>query len=89
MWALGYCLTSPSHRPSWHVLSRLVWHQWTGPCAAVLKEKHPGPNRRSQAEPQEMNSLAYGSGYVVLTGFCQAKKILVQAEKTGVAAMLR
>lgn len=52
--------------------------EWTDPrAAAVLKEKHPGPNRWSLAEPQEMNSLVYGSGYMVLPGSCQAKPILV------------
>lgn len=54
-----------------------VRHQWIGPCAAVLREKHPGHSRRSLAEPQEMNSLVYASGYMVLTGSCQVEKILV------------
>lgn len=50
----------------------------TGPrAAAVLKEKHPGPTHWSLAEPQEMNSLVYGSGYTVLPGSCHAKPILV------------
>lgn len=65
--------TSPSHSCG----PFPVRHQWIGPCAAVLREKHPGHSRRSLAEPQEMNSLVYASGYMVLTGSCQVEKILV------------
>lgn len=36
-----------------------------------------------------MSSLAYGAGYMVLLGSCQAKKILVQAGKVRVAGLLR
>lgn len=69
--------------------SRLVWHPCTGPWAAVWKEKHPGPHHRSLGEPQEMSSLAYGAGYMVLVGSCQVKKILVQARKIRVSGVLR
>lgn len=69
--------------------SRLVWHPCIGPWAAVWKEKHPGPHHQSLGEPQEMSSLAYGAGYMVLVGSCQAKKILVQARKIRVASVLR